>query len=700
MPLTFALQALLARHESCMAEAEEERQRMVASMGKLETDKKELEAANARTIKENRLLLDQLENVNSLVVDSDGQIQLLTSTLESTRNELQRLTVLAGRTTQLETQLLAMESEHANSQTQLAFSEEENRSTVQRWKRAQATIEQLQQQVDMVEKEAWEDHERHLEVVGQLERRRAVEKELGSAASRLKGAAAVAMFGGNKGGSNVVSHFVKDILQDNTNLQIGIIELREMLASSNEEVENLRERMMLHQPTALDDEVDHKATLKSQLQSVSSPKPVQEMHVHHHYHAPIKTESTSEDKLSLQKRSKKKRFVVTSGMFPAPSSSQTPHTPTTTRGSRRSFPSSATTTAPQMSVDIPLEPHDQSHDQSHRWSMKSSQTRASFAPSTVISSPQSPYQESSIFDCVNDSLDSSRPTSAESSGAALPMFLSNHRLQESNSPSRVVPTPFAFKSKPSELKGISEDLAINISVSQSKGQNRLAGYHASLASEGIVSEHPEAEITRGFAHTAFDSESYSDLTSSPEELAPSQLRRSISHESMLSISGMDIHAVRGRPSQMFTGQGFMTRTSYSTSSASITSASGKPVVSPTIATGRPITHRRGYDSSYYNRSLLSGVDASGSRGAQVLNSAAEKSTLGKRVGGWVWSKWGISPAASTSSLRAKAALSAIDERASGINQLGSSRGLRPPLRTSDVEPTVVNKTLLQESLEE
>lgn len=31
-------------------------------------------------------------------------------------------------------------------------------------------------------------------------------------------------------------------------MQMGIVELREMLMGSNEEVENLREQMMLHQP--------------------------------------------------------------------------------------------------------------------------------------------------------------------------------------------------------------------------------------------------------------------------------------------------------------------------------------------------------------------------------------------------------------------------------------------------------------------
>ena len=85
-----------------MAEAEEERRRLSSSIDKLEADKRELEAANAKPIEENRYLLDQLEGLNNNVSDAEVQITSLNTTLESTRKELERLTVLASQTSLLE----------------------------------------------------------------------------------------------------------------------------------------------------------------------------------------------------------------------------------------------------------------------------------------------------------------------------------------------------------------------------------------------------------------------------------------------------------------------------------------------------------------------------------------------------------------------------------------------------------------------
>jgi chromosome segregation ATPase len=90
-PLTFALQALLIRHEAYVADSERERRQMVATIENLEKEKLELEASNAQTIKANRDLLDQLENLNEAAINSDAQIQALEDTLRSTEEELERL---------------------------------------------------------------------------------------------------------------------------------------------------------------------------------------------------------------------------------------------------------------------------------------------------------------------------------------------------------------------------------------------------------------------------------------------------------------------------------------------------------------------------------------------------------------------------------------------------------------------------------
>ena len=71
-----------------------------------------------------------------------------------------------------------------------------------------------------------------------MERQKLVDKELQGGKATLPGARH------SKNGTNVVSHFVKDILQDNVNLQMGIVELRDMLMTSNDEVHKLREQLM------------------------------------------------------------------------------------------------------------------------------------------------------------------------------------------------------------------------------------------------------------------------------------------------------------------------------------------------------------------------------------------------------------------------------------------------------------------------
>jgi chromosome segregation ATPase len=245
MPLTFALQALLVRHEAYVADSERERKQMIATIEKLEQEKLDLEAKNAQTIKANRDLLDRLEHLNDAVASSDAHIQALSDTLRSTEDEIERLSALAARTQLLEQQLMDLEKEQLQLQSNLDAKLVDERTAIQRWKTAERTIGDLQDQIDRIEKEAREERERHVEVVARMERRMAVEGELNTAAGRLKAKA-----GHEKAGTNVVSHFVKDILLDNANLQHGILELREMLLNSNEEVERLRDQLKVHQPVS------------------------------------------------------------------------------------------------------------------------------------------------------------------------------------------------------------------------------------------------------------------------------------------------------------------------------------------------------------------------------------------------------------------------------------------------------------------
>ena len=688
-----------------MAEAEKERRRMAACVEKLEMGKKELEVSNAKTIEENRRLLDQLEGLNSAVSESDVHIQALNSTLQSTREELQRLTVLAGRTSILEEQLLAMETEQGNLQSKLTSSEENNRSSMQRWMRAERTIGHLHEQIDKIEQEGREERERHVEIVGRMERRTVVEKELESTTGRLKGAAAATSFGRPQtGGTNVVSHFVKDILQDNANLQMGIVELREMLMSSNEEVETLREQMKLHQPLVEYDGISQsRNTLEVELNKKTRLESLPELHVHHHYHRPTKPDGLAKDRTSVHRKPRKKRSIITPSVFSPPSGLQTLQTPKST-DTCPNTPLSAATILSQTSVSIP---YLQSPAIPSRWSMESQPNRNSLASSSLPSSPHSGFRNSLVFDSIDNAMDSSRPTTPASSNPRSSIVLPEKQIYDPDVPYRFdsMPAVPRLESVAPQTRSASSQL-YNLN-SFSEGSDDLG---LSLNDSSTILETQERGSTTD-SDFSYQNPSSSTIT---QPIFRPQVRRATSHESLFSMSGIgiDMRTTQRKPSQIFGHHGF-------TPQISLSQASSQAVMSAATATGRPAFHRRARDTNDYHRSLLSGAGNGTSRsngGSPQSGSgtAPEKSTsLSKRVGGWMWGKWGVAPAVSTGHLRAKAALSAIDGRkvssSSFGNKIQEGQGEEPPTtrvlrgqisKSSVVESTAVDKELLKESLGE
>ncbi|KAF2483496.1 hypothetical protein BDY17DRAFT_250087 [Neohortaea acidophila] len=315
-------QALLMRHEAYIADSENERKDMAAQIESLAADKQSLERRNADFVEENRSLLNQLEALNTAVTESDAHVANLQATLTSTQQEMQRLAQLASRTESLERQLAEFEQEQAIWQSKMEEKELSERSALRRWQTAERTLAQIQDQIEQIEREAKEERERHAEIVGRMERRRVVEQELGSAAGRLKSAAALKNADRDATNDGVVSHFVKDILQDNANLQTGIVELREMLNNSNEEVENLRNQLLLHQPTDESEDVPLPSAERKDLGLEMNRAKSQELHVHHHYHAP-----PAAPKAPPLRRPKKKRYKPHSNTPPPISTIAIHHQP-------------------------------------------------------------------------------------------------------------------------------------------------------------------------------------------------------------------------------------------------------------------------------------------------------------------------------------------------------------------------------------
>lgn len=720
MSLTFALQALLVRHETYIAEAEEERRQMAAAIDKLECEKKGLEVANAKIIEDNRELLDHLEELNKTVSSSDAYIHSLATTLKSSRHEIERLTALAARSAELEAQLLAMETGHSDLQDQLASTKDDQRSAIRRWKNAERMISSLQDQVDRIEKEANDERERHEEVVARFERRRAVERELENAAGRLKGAAAATTLGKERG-SSVVTHFVKDILQDNANLQMGIVELREMLMGSNDEVENLREQMLLHQPVLpFNEDGVSKSMLKNELARSAAAESLPELHVHHHYHPAGKLRPAVKEKPSTGRRPRNRRNATTAGLLMPTPGFRTPRAHSA-HSIRASSPSSTTAILSQTSVTIP--PYQPLRTK--RSSIQSLQNSSSIAPSSVPSSPRSAFRNSSIFDCIDTTMDSSGPTSPESIGIGSPIFLPPHKRASSEvSLLNLSPllTPHIQSAAP--LSGVHE----NINGGMLASHTGLASRSDSMTLDhSTILEEPEEDLLPDKPNLGANSNNNIHNSFSTSLPIRPGLHRSTSHESMLSIhtpSNISL-SLRHKSSRPFAHKTLNPRTSFSISN---------PVVNSTAAVAHPMpSHSMRLTSSTYNRSLLSVRNPSPSNkpstmhflteepnrppssAASQLSSTtassstitqAKQSTFSKRVGGWVMGKWGIAPMASTGDLRGKAAAAAaaMGERATGVNQRGRIKGwgtgIGDQKRPCLVEPVHVDENALRECLSE
>lgn len=602
------------RHEAYIADSEKERKAMTAHIEMLETEKKELEQRNATAIEENRNLLDQLENLNGAVAESDTQVTNLQATLRSTQQELQKLAYLAARTEKLEQQLAEFEREQHSWHSTLEEKETAEKSALRRWQQAERTLADLQEEIERIEKEAKEEKERHVEVVGRMERRHAVERELDSAAGRLKGAAALKSGGTDgSGGTNVVSHFVKDILQDNANLQMGIVELRDMLHTSNEEVETLRKQLSLHQPVVTEADIEQptptpaaRPHLKEEMRRATAG----ELHVHHHYHAPAST-----PKAGMRRSSKKKRYgALTPGHFTPPSGASTP---------RHSFspgtPSAMSAILSQTAASLP-------ENVSKRLSIQSNQTYNSMREFSGPSSPMSTHRSSSIFDRVfsDAGQDSSRPTTPETEEPSSPLWVPSHSKRSSKASFHShQPSTSSHKNRPSL------DSILDMST------ENLRQFEQQQTAESVIPEEDEQNWENA-SSSPNDQESSATSPLSEEleqafQKRPGMLRRATSHESILSFSGMDIHTLKSRPSQLLTpyGRSFTPQAALSNATA---------VASRPAAISRP---------SNSGASILSGM-APSQRQPGNLQPSGSKQGLGSKVGGWVFGRWGASPSPTVS----------------------------------------------------
>ena len=695
--LTFALQALLDRHESYMAESEAERRRMAADIFKHEQNNRGLERQNAKIVAENRILQGQLEGLNSTVEDSDAHIRALTSTLGSAQFEVQRLTALAQKAAELETQLAALELGQMRLERALEDSEKNEKLAISRWKNSEARLRDLNQLVEKIEKEAETERERHLELISRMERKRTVQEEQEDAAGRLKGAASASSLNGNDRGTGVVSHFMRDLLQDNANLQAGVVELRELLQTSNDEVQKLKDQLLLHPGMLpIDSQLEHQKLLEQELDQTVVPQPFsQQVHVFHHYHAKL---SNRKGRVPFPPRNGRKRTLV--GLHLATPVLSMPQTTPSWKSQRK--PSSESYASLKPRAEPVLE----------RWTAQSIAAGGT-GLSSIPSSSYSRRSSSSIFDRVDSVPDLSKPTSPKSVDCPSP----NRAHRED--PFTLPVQAFREDSDGEELSGcnIPEEILREMDCKASlvlprktritdqradkqeakipEGEPLLPSDTVRDAVNGIISETTsmakETPCLDLGTHSSTPSGAIDDSS-----LSKLVLRRASSHGSLVSISGMDIHlternhiralerCISSQPPAM-----------KSTTAASSVSQPFASVIEINASSSRHLSSQDDVSSI----ALLSGLAATKFLGS--TSPAVAKPYLSRLFSGWVRGGWADRPVAPSSELDVKSNMSASVGRTAGINQRGTIVGLKPPVRTpSEVRVKVLDQALLQETLAE
>ena len=614
--------------------------------------------------------------MNTQIADSGTHIDKLTATLSSTRFENKRLMTLASRAAELETQLTAMESRQSRLQEELTNSQEDERSAIQRWKHAESRLRELNDQIQRIEREARSEREKHVEMYGRMQRDRVAEKELKSAAGRLKGAAAADMLGRDKSGTNIINHFVRDILQDNANLQAGVTELRELLQTSNEEVQNLREQVLRHQPRPSEPDLQP-ASLMDEIQKCRPKAVSQEIHVHHHYHPKI---ATKNQKTPSFRRPLRRRGLVSSSSK-SPGECQTP--------------------TPHCSSHIVSTPY--SENRLQRWPTQSSATGFTNI-SSLPSSPRSDNRSSSIFERIDSGVESSRPTSPESARFASSHFQFERRKAQSQS--NIVGLTGVSKDEPSSIKtGLSEPRQRARIRQPVSILHKDATLEQGTSCKDIDSPVPSAQCkhpTSGQDRPKLDHEwekAHVDQHASPLDdlhLNRPAPRRSSSRESLVSISGMDIHLPQHQNPRLYRRP----------KPSSTLEASDPLIFSIAFASSQPLASIVEVNASSSNLASPSTSDSlspvsllSGLAGGKSPQPGAQG--LGRLVGSWVRGRWGITPTSSTGNLLEEAASIQPFSRVPGINQKGPIVGWRPPSRTpSEVHAKVLDQGLLKESLAE
>jgi hypothetical protein len=179
----------------------------------------------------------------------------------------------------------------------------------------------------------------------------------------------------------------------------------------------------------------------------------------------------------------------------------------------------------------------------------------------------------------------------------------------------------------------------NFRGSRGPARDSINQDHDIFSTHSIILEENEDLESSQYHHTPKSCVEPTPLNSSTTTIRRT-LRRSNSHESLISIHGMDIHTLSSRPSQLLLGKYVATAAPSSSVSATVTdeSALGTRASPPRL---RPQNQSTRSASHSYLRDIAA-------QQGRALNRKSSRPSLPGRVSGWVWNKWSSGTSAPSS----------------------------------------------------
>ena len=329
--LTWSLQALLARHEAYVSEAEMRRATDSDIITDLTSKNNSLEAENTRLTNENLKLAARGEELNAALEESDFQVKGLTATLKETQNELTRVRTLVAGAERLEQEVVQLEMERQILQDTVFKSEEAERHAHTCWQASELAIKSLECQVEQMEKESRLAQDAQREIEQRAEKQKEIHDSVEAHRKNSLQAA-------HAGESSIVANFTDELMKSNAGLRIDLAEVRELLMRSQAETEELRMQISFQSPvlaakarstrSAILPGLDLAAELEGSLDETiasnlhsdetphiteqpSYPPGLREVHIHHHTHiAPQPPPSRFRATVARHHRNKSSRSSV------------------------------------------------------------------------------------------------------------------------------------------------------------------------------------------------------------------------------------------------------------------------------------------------------------------------------------------------------------------------------------------------------